>query len=179
MVGQVQLIVGPMFAGKTTELLRRLRRCRLGRQLCVLLKPSVDTRYESGAVVTHDQLRDPQCQVVRTLANAVIPKDTQVVGIDEGQFFPDLVTYCATWANDHGIVVIVAALDGTFNQEPFMQVAQLASHAELVDKIHAVCFVCGANAAFTIRKDDTCKDLVAIGGSESYEARCRLHLTQQ
>lgn len=169
--GRIELIVGPMFSGKSTELLRRLRRYKVARAECLLLKFAGDGRYSETEVVTHDST-GMAAQNCARLADAAAAMDgADVVGIDEGQFFDDLLPTCERLANA-GKVVIVAALDGTFQRKPFEQVVELCPLAERVDKLSAVCVHCTRPAAFSKRivAGDA---VVDIGGADKYEAVCR------
>ena len=169
--GYIQLIMGPMFSGKTTELLRRVKRYSIATYKCCLVKYENDDRYDKDGIATHDN----------ELANAyacsslseVIDKITQhqVIGIDEGQFLPDLVECCEKLANE-GKIVIVAALDGTFQRKPFGSILDLIPMAETVIKLKAVCMKCYADAAFTKRTVDSEK-VELIGGADKYMAVCR------
>eukprot|EP00041_Stephanoeca_diplocostata_P024614 m.629958 g.629958 ORF g.629958 m.629958 type:complete len:248 (+) comp22564_c0_seq1:417-1160(+) len=182
--GEIQLIVGPMFAGKSTEMLRRVRRFQHANLQCIVLKYIDDDRYEStddskGAaddvyISTHDKIRAMKAFPTRTLMDAKAILDVyDVVGIDEGQFFPDLIEFCEHAAALEKIV-IVAALDGTFQRAPFGQVCDLVAKSESVLKLTAVCAQCGQPAPFTRRTTAATED-VLIGGSEHYMPVCRAH----
>ena len=169
--GRIEVIVGPMFSGKSTELLRRLRRYKVARAECLLLKFAGDGRYSETEVVTHDATGMPAQNCARLADAAAAMDGADVVGIDEGQFFDDLLPTCERLANA-GKVVIVAALDGTFQRKPFEQVVELCPLAERVDKLSAVCVHCTRPAAFSKRivAGDA---VVDIGGADKYEAVCR------
>ncbi|KAK9847843.1 hypothetical protein WJX84_008264 [Apatococcus fuscideae] len=161
-----------MFSGKTTELVRRVRRYQAASKLCLLLNYKGDARYaEAGNVVTHDltQLKAHPVETLEEAHNRVWQYD--VIAVDEGQFMPDLVEWAERWANE-GKLVLVAALDGTFKRQPFLPVLQLVSLAEDVTKLKAVCAQCHREAAFTHRKSP--EDAVElVGGRDKYEALCR------
>jgi len=171
----IRVIFGPMFSGKTTELLRRVRRFSVAQKLCILVKHAADTRY--SGVSTHDAAdivsRD-WVRVVRASALADVEAEVakaDVIGIDEGQFFPDIVSFSERMANS-GKIVIVAALDGTFQRKPFGDVLNLVPLAESVVKLNAVCVTCLRDAAFSARLS-TEEEVVVVGGAEKYAAVCR------
>lgn len=180
--GWVEVIAGCMFAGKTEELLRRLRRAEIAGQEVAVFKPATDDRYGEATVGTHNG-RQWNAHVVETTSAGVgtIPDqlhDEQVVAIDEANFFPDeLVGVCEALASD-GRRVIVSGTDQTFRGEPFEPLPKLLALAEYVDKLQAICTVCGEPASRTQRlvggepahvEDPT----ILVGAEESYEARCR------
>jgi thymidine kinase len=171
--GQIEIIAGGMFSGKSEELLRRLRRAIIARQKVQVFKPSADVRHRPERVVTRD-LREVSALSVRDsreLRAALLP-EVQVVGIDEAQFFDEGLIDLATELADRGVRVIVAGLDQDFLRRPFGPMPALLSLAEFVDKMHAICVVCGQPAHFTQRTAGG-EELVQVGDSESYEARCR------
>jgi thymidine kinase len=171
--GWIEVIVGSMFSGKSEELIRRLRRARIARQKVQIFKPSIDTRYADDHIVSHGEMRI-ESRVVdgsRQLLEAVEP-DTEVVGIDEGQFFDqELPTVCSTLA-DRGMRVIVAGLDQDYLGKPFEPMPQLLAIAEYITKTHAICIVCGNPANHTQRLVPS-DDRVLLGAHGMYEARCR------
>jgi thymidine kinase len=171
--GQIEVITGGMFSGKSEELLRRLRRALIARQKVQVFKPAADIRHRPERVVTRD-LREVSALAVagsRELRAALVA-DVQVVGIDEAQFFDDGLIDVATELADRGVRVIIAGLDQDFMRRPFGPMPALLSLAEFVDKMHAICVVCGQPAHFTQRTAGG-EELVQVGDSESYEARCR------
>ncbi|XP_077574499.1 thymidine kinase, cytosolic [Stigmatopora nigra] len=169
--GQIQVIFGPMFSGKSTELIRRVRRFLAAQYTCLVIKYAKDTRYSDLKMATHDKntmeavsansLKDVQLLALRA----------RVIGIDEGQFFPDTVEFCEEMAN-LGKTVIVAALDGTFQRMPFGNILNLVPLAESVVKLHAVCMQCYQDAAYT-KRIGTEKEVEVIGGADKYQAVCR------
>lgn len=165
------MIIGPMFSGKSTELLRRVRRYRHASYNCLVVKYRADTRYSVENLATHDEQMTAAVPCSRL---DEVEKDLHkfdVVAVDEGQFFPDLLHFCET-AAIAGKVVIVAALDATFERKPFGDVCNLVARAEGILKLSAVCKFCHADAAFTRRLGaDTAVEL--IGGSEMYVPVCR------
>jgi thymidine kinase len=172
-VGQVEVIAGSMFSGKSEELIRRVRRAQIARQRVQIFKPAIDARYDEDHIVSHSDMKMPS-EVVSSAAEilARVAADTEVVGIDEGQFFSgDLVEAVATLA-DRGVRVIVAGLDQDYLGRPFEPIPQLMAVAEYVDKMLAICMQCGAPANRSQRLV-AASDRVVVGGAAEYEARCR------
>eukprot|EP00727_Mastigamoeba_balamuthi_P012379 m51a1_g7764 putative thymidine cytosolic (443) ;mRNA; f:129480-132040 len=168
--GSIEVIFGPMFSGKTTELLRRIKRHTYAMKKCLVIKYINDTRYSATQCSTHDSV---QCEAVSAAKLSDVPDatDYDVIGIDEGQFFPDVVEYSEAQANA-GKLVIVSALDGTYQRRPFGRVLELVPLAESVVKLSAVCLVCRAEAAYTLRLG-TETELEVIGGADKYIPVCR------
>jgi thymidine kinase len=179
--GRVEVIAGPMFAGKTEELLRRVRRAVVAGRSVKVLTHALDTREGTGRVASHAGLGHPS-ESVPSAADILraVGADAEIVAIDEAHFFgPDLVPVVGELAA-RDVLVVVAGLDVTFAGQPFEPMPSLMALAERVDKLTAICAVCGAEAIFHARVSraaakDT--DLVAehVGGSEKYQARCRHH----
>lgn len=169
--GQIQVIFGPMFSGKTTELLRRIKRYQVANHPCIVIKYEKDNRYDADGIATHDRqtLRASACSVLGHIKHKAM--DYSVVGIDEGQFFPDIVEFTEEMAS-LGKVVIVAALDGTFQRQGFGNILNLVPLAESVVKLNAVCMHCYKDAAFTKRLGSE-KKVEVIGGADKYMAVCR------
>lgn len=171
--GWIEAICGPMFSGKTEEMIRRLRRATIARKRVQVFKPSIDTRFSDEEIVSHGDRRMPS-EPLKS-AREIIPSthwQTQVVGIDEANFFgPDLVSV-ATQLADAGKQVIVAGLDTDFLGRPFPPMPDLLALAESITKTLAICMHCGAPAKHTQRLTDS-GDLIVIGAGEAYEARCR------
>jgi thymidine kinase len=171
--GWIEVIVGSMFSGKSEELIRRLRRAQIARQKVQIFKPVIDRRYSDDHIVSHSEMRIESCAVPssRALLDKVAP-DTEVVGIDEGQFFDqELPMICDTLA-DQGKRVIVAGLDQDYLGKPFEPMPQLLAIAEYITKTHAICMVCGNPANHTQRLVAS-GDRVLVGAQGLYEARCR------
>jgi thymidine kinase len=171
--GWIEVIVGSMFSGKSEELIRRLRRARIARQRVQVFKPRIDTRYSTDAIVSHGEMRMESSVVdsARELLERIEP-DTEVVGIDEGQFFDqELPSVCSTLA-DRGVRVIIAGLDQDYLGKPFEPMPQLLAIAEYITKTHAICMVCGNPANHTQRLVAS-GDRVLVGAAGLYEARCR------
>jgi len=162
-----------MFSGKTEELIRRLTRARIARQRVEIFKPALDTRYHTQDVVSHNQ-NSIRSTPVQSPAEILLLAggSTDVVGIDEAQFFDEsLVEVCKQLA-DSGIRVIVAGLDMDYRGRPFGPMPALLATAEFVTKVHAVCVCCGELAAYSYRIAASEKQ-VLLGETDSYEARCR------
>ena len=179
--GSIEVICGSMFSGKTDELIRRLVRATIAKQMVQVFKPAIDVRYAVEKVTSHagsdyDAIPVEKAAEIREK----IEPDTTVVGIDEAQFFDPEVVQVAEELATRGIRVLVAGLDTDFRGEPFGPMPVLMSMAEHVDKLHAICMVCGDDASRTqrlvngkpARFDDP---VVIVGASEMYEARCREH----
>ncbi len=172
-VGWIEVVCGPMFSGKTEELIRRIKRALYARQKVELYKPTVDTRYHELQIVSHNQqaLTARPIDAAAKILELVDPK-TQVVGIDEAQFFDrDLVRVCQHLA-DRGLRVIVAGLDQDFRGLPFEPIPELLAVAEYVTKTLAICMVCG-NPAGRSQRIIRGEERVVLGATEAYEARCR------
>ena len=171
--GWIELVAGPMFSGKSEELIRLLRRAAIARQRIQVFKPALDNRYSEDDVVSHSQWRLP-CEVVERAADIHDRLDprTEVVGIDEGQFFDnDLPAVCTHLAN-LGKRVLVAGLDMDYRGVPFGPMPELLAIAEEVHKIQAICARCGSPASYTQRLVEDEKR-VLVGATDVYEARCR------
>ena len=170
--GSIQLITGPMFSGKTTELLRVMKRYELAKMKVATVKYEGDNRYSSTQISTHDgRTRDAltSSSQLDTVVEGL--KEYDVIGIDEGQFFKDIVNICEELANS-GCKVIVAALDGTFERKPFGHIHELMSRCEKVKKLSAICEYCHGDAAFTLRVTNE-EAIEVIGGADKYRAVCR------
>jgi len=160
-----------MFSGKTTELIRRLKRYQVSNHRCLIVKYANDTRYDSGGISTHD-LQKLAAVSTTSLAPLAAQADSySVIGIDEGQFFPDCVQFAEDMAN-RGKIVIVAALDATFQRQAFGDILRLVPLAESVVKLNAVCMECFRTASYTKRRGQE-TELEVIGGSDLYMAVCR------
>lgn len=169
--GQIQVIFGPMFSGKSTELMRRVRRFQIAQYKCIVIKYVRDTRYSKEQLATHD--RYTMSAVSACLLSDVYTEALGccVIGIDEGQFFPDVVEFCEDMAN-RGKTVIVAALDGTFQRKAFGDILNLVPLAESVVKLNAVCMECYREASYTKRLGAE-KEVEVIGGADKYHSVCR------
>lgn len=179
--GSIEVITGSMFCGKTDELIRRLRRATIARQKLQVFKPAIDTRYAVEKVKSHAGTEFAAIPVQG--AGEILSRlesDTTVVGIDEAQFFDSEIIDIAQMLADRGLRVIVAGLDTDFRGEPFGPMPVLMAKAEIVDKLHAICMVCGEPASRTQRLVNGepahyHDPVVIVGAAELYEARCRQH----
>jgi thymidine kinase len=171
--GWIEVVTGCMFSGKSEELIRRLRRAIIARQRVQVYKPGVDDRYNTAQVVSHSRWRLEADRVQRSAEIlAHVDPRTEVVGIDEGQFFDaDLPRVCQHLA-DLGKRVIVAGLDMDFRGQPFGPMPELLAVAEEVEKVHAICARCGSPASYTQRLT-AAQEQVVVGAADVYEARCR------
>jgi thymidine kinase len=171
--GWIEVITGSMFSGKSEELIRRLRRAQIARQHVQIFKPAIDRRYAEDEIVSHSAMKIASATVATSheLAEQV-RADTEVIGIDEGQFFDgDLPNVCARLALD-GRRVIVAGLDTDYLGKPFEPMPQLLAIAEYITKTLAICMVCGGPANQTQRLVAS-QERVLVGAGGTYEARCR------
>jgi thymidine kinase len=170
--GSIEVICGSMFSGKTEELLRRLKRAQIAKLNIEIFKPKTDTRYDETAVVSHDLNSIESTPVDSSTAILLLKPDTQVVGIDEAQFFDDNLPEVCNQLAKKGIRVIVAGLDMDFMGKPFGPVPALMAIAELVTKVNAVCVRCGSPAIYSYRTVANA-NRVLLGEKDSYEPRCR------
>lgn len=179
--GRLEVITGPMFCGKTDEMLRRLRRAIIAKQKIQVFKPGFDVRYSSEKVTSHagneyDAFPVENISEIPTF----LLDDVTLVAIDEAQFFGEEIIPVVQDLVDKGIRVIVGGLDMDFRGLPFGQMPMLLAQAEFVDKLHAICMVCGEEATRTQRLVDGepayfDDPIIIVGASEMYEARCRIH----
>lgn len=199
--GRLEVIAGPMFAGKSEELLRRVRRARIARRGVLVVNHALDTRRGSGRVTSHsgavlpshavaDAGEIPALLDTDAGADGGVGAGVELVAIDEAQFFGAGLVPVVSELADRGLVVVVAGLSVTFDGRPFAPLPELMALAESVEKLTAVCSVCGADAAFHVRVPGAppvpdagtghpgaalVPVAAHVGGSESYEARCRRH----
>lgn len=169
--GSIEVVCGSMFSGKTEELIRRLRRAEIAKQRVVICKPSIENRYDSEKVVSHNQT-SIDCRTIGKASEILSIANVDVLGIDEAQFFDnELVDVCNQLANN-GVRVIIAALDMDYEGHPFEPIPQLLSVADEVTKVRAICVQCGSLANYSYRiveKDER----ILLGEKNEYEARCR------
>ena len=170
--GQIEVICGSMFSGKTEELIRRLTRARLAKQQVEIFKPSVDTRYHDTHVVSHNETSIRSTPVSFAGDILLLSGTCDVVGIDEAQFFDEEIVRVVQLLANQGKRVILAGLDMDFEGKPFDPMPKLMAIAEYVTKVHAICMKCGDLAAFSYRLSAG-KEKVMLGEKDSYEARCR------
>jgi len=171
--GWIEVIAGSMFSGKSEELIRRLRRAKIARQKVQVFKPEVDSRYSNDHIVSHSEMRHESANS-RSAAEvlAKVDRDTEVVGIDEGQFFDNELVSVANELAQRGVRVIIAGLDQDYTGKPWEPMPQLLAIAEYITKTHAICMKCGQAANYTQRTFES-EERVAVGGEGMYEARCR------
>jgi thymidine kinase len=179
--GRVEVICGSMFSGKTEELIRRVRRACIAKQQVQVFKPDLDTRYSIQRVTSHSG-SDFDAIPVKAAQDilALFEDGTTVVAIDEAQFFDPGLTQVTEELASRGIRVILAGLDMDFRGEPFGPMPALMSRADEVQKLHAICVICGEDASRTQRlvngqPANYHDPIIMVGASESYEARCREH----
>ena len=170
--GQIEVICGSMFSGKTEELIRRLTRARLARQHVEIFKPKVDTRYDEMHIVSHNDTSKRSTPVSFAGDILLLSGTCDVVGIDEAQFFDEDIVRVVQLLANQGKRVILAGLDMDFEGNPFDPMPKLMAIAEYVTKVHAICMKCGDLATFSFRLS-ALKEKVVLGEKESYEARCR------
>jgi thymidine kinase len=170
--GWIEVICGSMFSGKTEELMRRLRRAEIAKMSISIFKPNIDSRYEKDHIVSHNKLKmmsfitDSPEEIIK------MSKKHDVIGIDEAQFFDhSIVSVCKELAADKKRV-IVAGLDTDYRGLPFGPMPDIMCEAEYIDKLRAICVICGNPASYSQRTSDD-SDQVVIGELDKYEARCR------
>ena len=171
--GWVEVIAGSMFSGKSEELIRRLRRAKIARQRVQVFKPEIDERYSRDHIVSHSEMRH-ESRAVRTAAEirSLVEPSTEVVGIDEGQFFDSDLVAVVNELADRGVRVIVAGLDQDYTGRPFGPMPHLLAVAEYITKTHAICVRCGQPANYSQRTVEV-EGQVVVGAADAYEARCR------
>lgn len=170
--GWIEVICGPMFSGKTEELIRRLRRAQIARQRVAIFKAILDTRYDADQLVSHSQQTIPSISVKSAWEILNHAKQADVFGVDEAQFLGvELIEVAAQLAND-GKRMIIAGLDTDYRGLPFEPVPQLLAIAEYITKTLAICVQCGNPAKFTQRIVESA-DLILVGAGDEYEPRCR------
>src|SRR5450755_2019884 len=172
-LGWIEAICGPMFSGKSEELMRRLRRAKIARKRLQVFKPSIDTRYSADEIVSHGQVR-MRSEPVATARDILDRLDarTQVVGVDEANFFGQDLVDVATQLADQGKQVVIAGLDTDYMGRPFPPMPDLLTLAESITKTLAICMRCGNPAKHTQRLVES-TELIVVGAAGMYEARCR------
>ena len=177
--GSVEVITGSMFCGKTDEMIRRLRRAAIAKQKVQVFKPAIDIRYDEVRVVSHAGSHFDATPIESSAdIRKLLDPDTTVVAIDEAQFLDEGIVDLVNELAEKGLRVIVGGLDLDFRGEPFGAMQVLISQAEHVDKLHAICMVCGEDASRTQRLVNGSPanyhdPVVIVGADEMYEARCR------
>ena len=174
----IEVIVGCMFSGKSEELIRRIKRAIIANQRAIVFKPQIDNRYEIDKVVSHNGISIKAVVVNNTNEIKRIAEDYNVIGIDEAQFFDSSLINIVEELADNGKRVIIAGLDQDFRGEPFGIIPHLMAIADSVDKLHAICVVCGAVATKSQRlindKPASYNDpIILVGSKEVYQPRCR------
>src|SRR5262245_37377388 len=172
-VGWIEVIAGSMCFGKSEELIRRLPRAKIARQKVQVFKPEIDSRFSENHIVSHSEMRHESANS-RSAAEvlAKVEPDTEVVGIDEGQFFENDLVDVANELARRGVRVIIAGLDQDYTGKPWEPMPQLLAIAEYITKTHAICMKCGQPANYSQRTFES-EERVAVGASDKYEARCR------
>lgn len=172
-MGSIEVITGSMFSGKTEELIRRCRRALYARQRIQAFKPRIDDRYDTTRIVSHEKMSLDAVAVANSESlESRVADETQIVAIDEAQFFDSALLEVVERLAGRGVRVIIAGLDQDYLGRPFHPMPELMAIAEEVTKVHAVCTVCGSAASRSQRLVPQ-GTTVLVGGSESYEARCR------
>ena len=176
--GWLEVVCGPMFSGKSEEMIRRMRRAEIATQRVVIFKPRIDDRYDAADVVSHAGVRMSAVPVDGCAELVARARSAEVVGIDEAQFFEHEIVGAALALADGGARVIAAGLDQDFRRLPFGPMPELLAHAEFVDKLQAVCHRCGGPATTTQRLLDGRPapyggETIVVGALDTYEARCR------
>ena len=178
-MGRITLLIGCMFAQKTTELLRRSRRYKSIGYKVLIVNYFADKRYGTDCIASHDKDTELAVCVDKLAAVEALISEYQVIIIDEGQFFGDLYECVTRWADTLPVHIVIAGLDGNSSREPFGDMLRLIPHAEEVERLTALCAVCRDGTAAIYSKrivDDT--ELVSIGGAEQFQPVCRTHYLQ-
>ena len=170
--GWIEVICGPMFSGKTEELIRRLRRAQIARQKVTIVKPTTDDRYAPDHLVSHNQQRIPSRLIGDPAELLEVAREAEVIGIDEVQFFDEEIVGICERLDGEGKRVIVAGLDLDYRARPFEPIPQLLAKAEYIQKTLAICVRCG-NPANRTQRVGSAPGRIAVGSTDLYEARCR------
>jgi thymidine kinase len=170
--GWIEVICGSMFSGKTEELIRRLKRAKIANLKVEIYKPALDLRYDERNIVSHDENAIPSIPVDNSQTILLLANEADVIGIDESQFFDDLLPQVCDQLALRGTRVIVAGLDMDYRAEPFGQMPNLLAKADYITKLHAICVKCGNIASYSYRKTKDAKQ-VFLGEKDVYEPRCR------
>ena len=170
--GRVEVVCGSMFSGKTEELIRRLRRAQFAKQKVEIFKPAIDVRYSEEDVVSHEGTSIPSTPVDSSASILLMGQESDVVGIDEAQFFDEHIVEVCNELAARGIGVIVAGLDLDFKGVPFGPMPQLCAIADEVTKVHAICVRCGA-LAYVSHRIVAGEKQVLLGEKQEYEPLCR------
>ena len=171
-VGSINIILGPMFSGKSTELIKNINKYNHKKKKTIVIKYSFDNRYSmTESVVTHDKFEYPACKAKTLTEVREKLNDYEVIGIDEGQFFVDLSEICEELANS-GKIIFISALNGNFKREFFESIVKILPKCEKITNLQSICFFCTDEASFTLRTVGN-KEEVLIGGIEAYKPSCR------
>ncbi|MBQ6751133.1 MAG: thymidine kinase [Bacteroidaceae bacterium] len=170
--GRVEVICGSMFSGKTEELIRRMKRAQFAHQKVEIFKPAIDTRYSDDDVVTHEGVAIPSTPVENSASILLLGSNSDVIGIDEAQFFDENLPSICNRLAEKGIRVIVAGLDVDYMGKPFGPMPNLCAIADEVLKVHAICVRCGSLAYISHRKVAGDQQ-VQLGATNEYEPLCR------
>ncbi len=172
-LGWIEVVCGPMFSGKSEELIRRLRRARIARRRVQVFKPAIDDRYSADEIVSHgdQRMKSDAVNNAEEIGRKVDPR-SQVIGIDESNFFGPELADVASHLADEGKQVIIAGLDTDYLGRPFSPMPELLCIAESITKMLAICMRCGNPAKHTQRLVES-NDLIVVGAAGMYEARCR------
>ena len=170
--GWIEVICGSMFSGKTEELIRRLKRAKIANLKIEIFKPAMDTRYHDQQIVSHDENAIQSTTIDNSQTILLMAGEVDVIGIDEAQFFDDLLPEVCDQLALRGSRVIVAGLDMDYTAKPFGQMPNLLAKAEYITKLHAICVKCGNIANYSYRKKAQSGQIL-LGEKESYEPRCR------
>jgi thymidine kinase len=172
-MGKLEIFLGPMFAGKSTEIIRRIRKMKFIGKKILVVKPQIDNRYNEDKITSHDY-ETADCIIVTNLSELQNIKDYNTIIIDEGQFFNDLKENVILWVDTFDINVVIAGLDGDFQRQPIGQILELIPYADSCVKLNALCSKCkdGTNASFSHRIINS-NEQILIGGSDTYIPLCR------
>jgi|SRR5579871_3351855 len=171
--GWIEVICGSMFSGKTEELIRRLKRAKIANLSVEIFKPAVDIRYHEQNIVSHDENAIQSTPIDNSQTILLLAGETEVVGIDEAQFFDDQLPEVCDQLALRGTRVIVAGLDMDYTTKPFGQMPKLLAKADYITKLHAICVKCGNIANYSYRKTNNSSQLL-LGEKDIYEPRCRV-----
>lgn len=172
-MSKLDIIIGPMFSGKTSYLLNKINEIKLNNNLnFIVLKPDIDSRFEYNKITSHNNISF-DCFTCSNLNN-FNPFEYDIILIDEGQFFNNLKDIIVNWLNNYDIHIIIAGLDGDYKQNKLGEILDLIPFSDSCIKLNAKCFYCSNKAPFT-HKIIKNNDVVFIGGNESYVSLCRIH----
>jgi thymidine kinase len=177
-MANLDIIIGPMFAGKSCELIKRIRLLKVLQKEYIVVKPKIDNRYDNNMVVSHNCDKE-HCIILSQLVDIYkhLNNNINTIFIDEGQFFDDLKDNVINLVETHKINIIISGLDGDSNRNKFGQILDLIPYSTTCIKINAYCVVCmdGTYAPFTYRKQNKTNEQIQIGGNEEYMSVCREH----